>query len=76
VHVEVCLTEYPQTRTVTDDKGHYKLGNVPVGEHGIKIIYEKADPDNPNNMERFEKTDSVKIERARSVVTKNVTVET
>jgi hypothetical protein len=60
---EVSIAAHPQLRTLTDDCGHYVLGNVPVGEHGLKIV-----KDTP----KLELTETVRIERAQAVVTKNV----
>jgi len=65
--VEVLVAASPNLRTITDESGHYVLGNIPVGEHAIKyaLLTDKQ-------KESLEKTESVKIEKAQAVVTKNV----
>lgn len=66
---EVLLSESPQIHSITDDKGFYILGNVPVGEHSISIKYTIQIN---NNAEERMKKDTVKIERAQAIVKKNV----
>lgn len=65
--VEVFLSESPQIHSITDEKGFYLLGNVPVGEHSISI--------KPISKAEILKKDTVKIERAQAIVKKNVTIE-
>ncbi|HEY5604732.1 MAG TPA: carboxypeptidase-like regulatory domain-containing protein [Gammaproteobacteria bacterium] len=67
---EVLLTEAPQIRATTDESGHFVLGNVPVGQHAVKVSYTK-----PGETTKSEKTDTVKIEKAQVVVTKLITIE-
>ncbi|PSJ18628.1 hypothetical protein [Nitrosomonas supralitoralis] len=69
--VEVLLSESPQIRSITDEKGFYLLGNVPVGKHSISIKYTVQV--NEKVEERLKK-DTVKIERAQAIVNKNVTL--
>lgn len=69
--VEVLLSESPQIRSITDEKGFYILGNVPVGEHSISIKYTVQV--NEKVEERLKK-DTVKIERVQAIVNKNVTL--
>lgn len=66
--IEVSLSELPQIQSITDDKGFYMLGNVPVGEHSISIKYIKKE------MENIKKV-TVKIERTQAIVKKNITIE-
>ncbi|MBY0476002.1 MAG: hypothetical protein K2Q13_13275 [Nitrosomonas sp.] len=68
---EVSLSESPQIHSITDEKGFYILGNVPVGEHSINIKY--MTQVNNKSEERIKK-DMVKIERAQAIVKKNVTL--
>jgi len=70
--VEVSLSESPQIQSITDDKGFYMLGNVPVGEHSISIKY--TTKVNEKEMENLKKV-TVKIERSQAIVKKNVTIE-
>lgn len=63
---EVFLSESPQIRSITDERGFYILGNVPVGEHSISI--------KSINKEEILKKDTVKIDRAQAIVKKNVTI--
>ena len=65
--VEVFLSESPQIRSITDERGFYILGNVPIGEHSISI--------KSIDQEQILKKDTVKIERAQAIVKKNVTIE-
>ncbi len=65
--VEVFLSESPQIRSITDERGFYILGNVPVGEHSISI--------KSINKEEILKKDTVKIDRAQAIVKKNVTID-
>lgn len=65
--VEVFLSESPQIRSITDERGFYLLGNIPVGEHSISI--------KSIDQEQILKKDTVKIERAQAIVKKNVTIE-
>lgn len=69
--IEVFLSESPQVRTVTDEKGFYMLGNVPVGEHSISIKFTTTV--DAKEVEKLQK-DTVKIERAHAIVKKNVTI--
>ncbi len=70
--VEVSLSESPQIQSITDDKGFYMLGNVPVGEHSISIKF--TTKVNEKEVENQKKV-TVKIERAQAIVKKNVTIE-
>lgn len=70
--VEVSLSESPQIQSITDDKGFYMLGNVPVGEHSISIKF--TTKVNEKEVENIKKV-TVKIERAQAIVKKNVTIE-
>ena len=70
--VEVSLSESPQIQSITDDKGFYMLGNVPVGEHSISIKF--TTKVNEKEIENLKKV-TVKIERAQAIVKKNVTIE-
>jgi hypothetical protein len=65
--VEVFLSESPQIRSITDERGFYILGNVPIGEHSISI--------KSIDQAKILKKDTVKIERAQAIVKKNVTIE-
>ncbi len=70
--VEVSLSESPQNQTITDDKGFYMLGNVPVGEHSISIKYiTKVNDKEIKNLKKV----TVKIERAQAIVKKNIMLE-
>lgn len=64
--VEVFLSESPQILSITDERGFYILGNVPVGEHSISI--------KSTSTGEILKKDTVKIERAQAIVKKNVTI--
>lgn len=64
--VEVFLSESPQIHSITDERGFYMLGNVPVGEHSIII--------KSTSTGEVLKKDTVKIERAQAIVNKNVTI--
>jgi len=64
--VEVFLSESPQIHSITDERGFYMLGNVPVGEHSISI--------KSTSTGEILKKDTVKIERAQAIVKKNVTI--
>jgi hypothetical protein len=63
VKAEVSIATHPQLRTLTDDCGHYVLGNVPVGEHGLKIVKDAP---------KLELSETVRIDRPQAVVTRNV----
>jgi hypothetical protein len=67
---EVCLAAQSSVRTITDKSGHYVLSNVPVGEHGIKVVYQEN-----AQQPKLEKSETVRIERAQEVVSKNVALE-
>ena len=64
---EVLISESPQIHSITDEKGFYILGNVPVGEHCISIKYTTQVN---NKLEERTKKDTVKIERAQAIVKK------
>lgn len=70
--VEVSLSESPQIHSITDERGFYMLGNVPVGEHSISIKFTTTV--NEKEEERLKK-DTIRIERAQAIVKKNVTIE-
>ena len=63
---EVFLTELPQIHSITDEQGFYVLGNVPVGQHSISV----KSIDN----EAILKKDTVKIDRAQTIVKKNMVI--
>lgn len=69
--VEVSLSESPQIHSMTDEKGFYMLGNVPVGEHSISIKF--TTKVNEKEEEKLKK-ETVKIERAQAIIKKNVTI--
>lgn len=70
--VAVSLSESPQIHSITDERGFYMLGNVPVGEHSISIKFTITIDEKEE--ERLKK-DTVKIDRAQAIVKKNVTIE-
>ncbi|MDD2721441.1 MAG: carboxypeptidase-like regulatory domain-containing protein [Gallionella sp.] len=63
-NAEVSLASAPQMRTLTDKSGFYLLGNVPLGEHGIKVAADGYQPAGG----------SVRVEQAQQIVTKHWTL--
>jgi hypothetical protein len=62
----VSLAAQPNLGATTDESGHYVLSNVPLGDQGVKAVFQQ-DPQH-----KLEKSETVRIDRPQSVVTGNI----